>query len=111
MVKNLPCNVRDACSIPHAAKQLRLSAVEPMRHKEEALELQQEIPHDTTKIPFAKIKLKKKKRISGQKPGGLHRNPLFTTSELSNFGQLTKTGFSFFFIFFFVIVVMIFSLL
>ena len=110
MVKNLPCNVRDAClilgKIPHALKQLRPSAVEPMCHNKKAFELQQEIPHDTTKIPFAKIKFKKK-RTSGQKPGGLHRNPLFTTSELSNFGQLTETGFSFFFI----IVIMIISLL
>ena len=67
MVKNLPCNVRDARSIlgqgskiSHAAKQLRPSAVEPMHHEKKALELQQEIPYDTTKIRFAKIKLKKK---------------------------------------------------
>ena len=35
--------------------------MEPMHHKKKALKLQQEIPYDTTKIPFAKIKLKKKK--------------------------------------------------
>jgi len=67
VVKNLPCSVRDARSIlgqgskiSHAAKQLRPSAVEPMHHEKKALELQQEIPYDMTKIRFAKIKLKKK---------------------------------------------------
>ena len=73
MVKNLPCNVRDAHSIlgqgskiSHAAKQLRPSAMEPMHHKKKALKLQQEIPYDTTKIPFAKIKLKKKKNTRSE---------------------------------------------
>ena len=65
MVKNLPCNVGDAVSIPgrgtkirHTLEQLRLCATATEAHvpQMEGHALQQKILHDTVKIPHAATK-------------------------------------------------------